>query len=306
MNYSKKALPNPAKPIELFGFYLFHLKKILTTSIRLRIQDPFGYKQNKVYDELLKQRDTKKNIPCFVLANGPSLNKLDPKKIRTFCSEHDAEVFCVNYFPNSEFARIAGYDHWVISDPYFFKVDQDVPLPKREILSSTFGNVKKHLRQCVYAPSKEVAKVKNKMNVPVIGFNDIEISTIFSDSINPVKPRSYISMSAYKALAIACYLGFSPIYICGFDNSYITNLGCDRENRIFRKNEHFDENAYKSSSPIQLLSYKYRSVADELISNSRLFSDLEKFNEHLILNLDVDSLTDAFRKDDSLDIYVQG
>lgn len=305
MNYKQKALPNPANPKEVIGFYIFEFRKFLLSFYRFRIRDPFGLKQNNIFKDLIKQKDSKKNIPCFVFANGPSLNKLDPKKIRTLCDEQKAEVFCVNFFPNSEFARIVGYDRWVISDPKFFNFGKEAPLSIKDILTSTLENASKHIRQCVYAPASSVVKLKKIINVPIIGFNDNENSSIFSNSINPVKPRSYVSMTAYKALSIACYLGFSPIYICGYDNSYVADLGCDRENRIYRNNEHFDRNAYKIVPPISLLSYKYRTVADELISNSRLFSDLEKFKKHLIINLDVNSLTDAFKKDDSLDIYLQ-
>jgi hypothetical protein len=46
-----------------------------------------------------------------------------------------------------------------------------------------------------------------------------------------------------------------------------------------------------------------RNVAEELLAYSRLFSDLYGFSKFDIVNLDPDSLTDAFPKFHNLDIY---
>ena len=47
-----------------------------------------------------------------------------------------------------------------------------------------------------------------------------------------------------------------------------------------------------------------RNVSQELLTYSRLFSEMDKFKDKRIINLDLNSLTDRFVKDNSLDIYV--
>lgn len=297
MTISKKALPDPSRPSEVLLYYSNQIQKLLRTWFRFYILDPFGKKRKRDYKELINFKGTGSGKACFVLANGPSLQKLDPQKVKSFCDSRDADLFCVNYFVNSKFAVITGADYWVLSDP------NSLDLSRRDA-QNAFLNAEELVQKAIFVPKQYEGKLPKKIGLPIISFNDTVTAHVFSRSISPVKPRSYASMSAYKALAIAIYGGYSPIYICGFDNTYVRNLGCDRDNRIYRINEHFDSKAYPNIDPIQYLNFKHRTVSDELIAYSKLFSDLWKFRGHNIINLDVDSLTDAFPKEDSLDLYI--
>jgi hypothetical protein len=297
MSITKKALPDPSRPSEVFYYYSIQINKLLRTWFRLYILDPFGTKRKKDFHALINFKGTGSGKACFVIANGPSVQKLDPFKLKSYCEVNRADLFCVNYFVNSTFAATTGVDYWVLSDPNSLDLS-------REVVQSTFLNAEKLVRRGVFVPKQYEEHLPKKADLLKISFNDSVTSHIFSRSITPVKPRSYASMSAYKALALAVYGGYSPIYICGFDNTYPRNLGCDRDNRIYRINEHFDSKAYPNINPVQYLNYKYRKVSDELIAYSKLFSDLWKFRGHNIINLDIDSLTDAFPKDDSLNVYI--
>lgn len=297
MNIKKKALPNPARPFEVAFYYIDQMSRLLQVWIRYELLDPFGFRRRRDFKALLDYKGTGSGRACLVLANGPSVKKLDPQKVSHFCKENKVDLFCVNFFVNTKFAEITGADFWVLSDPYSFD------LSKSEVQNS-FNNAGILIRSGLFAPAKYEKIIPQNTNLPYVVFNDMVTSHMFSQSISPIKPRSYASMSAYKALAIAVFGGYSPIYICGFDNSYVKCLGCDRDNRIYRINEHFDKQAYAYSNPLTYLDYKHRSVSDELLAYSRLFSDLWKFQGHNIINLDVDSLTDAFPKEDSLDLYI--
>lgn len=297
MDISKKALPDPSRPSEVFLFYSNEIQKLLKIWFRFHFFDPFGIKRKRSFKELINFKGAGSGKVCFVLANGPSLQKLDPQKVRSFCESNGADLFCVNYFVSSKFAETSGADYWVLSDP------NSLDLSRQEAQNS-FQNAERNVRKAIFVPLQYEGKLPENIGLPIISFNDSVTSHIFSRSVSPVEPRSYASMSAYKALAIAVYGGYSSIYICGFDNTYVRNLGCDRDNRIYRINEHFDSKAYPNVDPVQYLNFKYRTVSDELIAYSKLFSDLWKFRGYNIINLDVDSLTDAFPKDDSLDLYI--
>ena len=297
MSITSKALPDPSRPSEVFYYYSNQIHKLLRTWFHFSVMDPFGTKRKKDFHALIKFKGTGFGKACFVIANGPSLQKLDPHKLKYYCEANRADLFCVNYFVNSTFAATTGADYWVLSDPESLNLS-------REEAQVAFLNAEKFVRRGVFVPKQYEGRLPKKAGLPQISFNDSVTSHIFSRSISPVKPRSYASMSAYKALAIAIYGGYSPIYICGFDNTYVRNLGCDRDNRIYRINEHFDSKAYPNTNPIQYLNFKSRKVSDELIAYSKLFSDLWKFRGNNIINLDIDSLTDAFPKEDSINVYI--
>lgn len=276
--------------------YYEQFQKWLMVYYRDSVRDPLGEKRRQKFKELFQFKDSGKGKTCFVFANGPSTATLDFNKIRALKQREGWDIFCVNFFINSDFASETTVDYWIISDPRNF----DFSDPDSQL---SLVNAKRHLNKAIFASSIYLDKIKSKTELPVIAFNDVETSNIFSNNINPLYPRSYLSMSAYKALALALFANYSKIYICGFDNTYIRTLGCNRLNRIYRINEHFDAKAYPNTNPVMELNYKHRSVSDELLAYTRLFSDLRKFKQERIINLDVNSLTDAFEKEDSLDVY---
>ena len=292
-----KACPDPSSPIETLVYYTLQLSFFLRISLYEQVTDPWGLKRRKDYQSLYKYQNSGKGRPCFVLANGPSVNQLDPIKIAAYCSKYHADVFCVNYFPNSEFAKKSGISYWVLSDPNSFDLT-------REENKEAFRNAQNIVKKGIFiAHSKTTLNLG--INLPLIPFNDKATSHIFSHSIHPAYPRSYLSMTAYKALALAVFGGYSPIYIFGFDNTYIRQLNCDEKNRIYRMNEHFDKTVYaKTDTKRQYLNFHYRTVADELIAYSRLFSDLKKFKNFPIVNIDINSLTDAFPKQNIIDVFL--
>jgi hypothetical protein len=223
------------------------------------------------------------------------VNILSSSKLYQFKEHGKADMFCVNFFINSAFAIECPPDYWVLSDPYFFNFEF-----KR--VQNAFENAK-NVKKGILVPENTRIPFSEEMNKSFVEYNDIETSGVFSNNINPLYPRSYLSMSAYKALALALYFGYDKYYICGFDNTYIRTLGCDEENRIYRKDEHFDQNAYPNDAKKSFLNYTSRTVKDEIIAYSRLFSDLYRFSKHPVYNLDPDSLTDCFSKKVDIDLY---
>lgn len=293
----KKALPDPSRPSEVLHFYYLQLKIWVRVWLKDSGADLFGNRRRKRFSDLLKFKGSGTGRECFVFANGPSISKLDPDKIGAYSKAQNADIFCVNHYVSTDYARRTMVDYWVLSDPNILQIDNDMAARARH-------DSKGIVRKRIFVPENIGNEVRSLMSVPCISFNDTETSCIFSTSIDPTYPRSYLSMSAYKALALAVYGGYKTIYICGFDNTYIRNLGCDRDNRIYRKDEHFDKAAYPRDHQKRLLNYMHRRVSDELISNSRLFSDLRRFSRCNVINLDVESLTDAFRKEDHHDFYL--
>jgi hypothetical protein len=124
----------------------------------------------------------------------------------------------------------------------------------------------------------------------IIGFVDYEVSCF--NNIAPIFPRSYNSMTLYKALAISVWLNYKKIYIIGMDNTYIKDIYCNKENHILRLERHAGGENY-----LQDISALYSSIGDLVIKMGESFKHLEKFsNSKNIFNLDPYSLVDAFPK----------
>jgi hypothetical protein len=291
-----KSVPNPNKPKEVIKHYAEHFFKWLFVFYKDSIK---SNKRKNRFNKLLSVKNSRRNKIAFVLAGGPSINTIDPIKLATFCNNNQSEIFCVNYFVNSDFAKEVNIDNWVISD--FNHFDFNRPDTRLAHKNANSGVCKK-----IFAAEQYANLILNESQVEIIPFNDLETSNIFSSNINPCFPRSYVSMTGYKALSIAAFMGFEKIYICGFDNTYIRDLDCDIDNKLYRRLIHF----YSIKEPISQtkidenrIKLRDRTVADELLAYIRLFSDLSRFKKFPIYNLDPNSLTDAFPKDISLDIY---
>jgi hypothetical protein len=290
MQGTRKAMPDATRPGEVLSYYAAQLKLLLRVWFRDSVRA--GPRVTR-FRELAQIAGSGRGRPAFVLANGPSVQKLDPAKLARVRGALHADLFCVKFYVNTEFARVAKADYWVVSDPGEFDLT-------RAEVRGAFANANTLVAKGVFAPSNHAGLVAKQVTLPVLGYNDTETSHIFSNSIDPRYPRSYVSMTAYKALAIAVFAEYSPIYICGFDNSFIQNFRVDANNQIYRSTVHFEPTARQEP---KATLYSARGVADEFLSLSRLFIDLRKFQHQRILNLDVDSLTDAFPKDRSLDVF---
>lgn len=240
-----------------------------------------------------KLRGTMAGRKAIVLANGPSVGRLDADKINRLKQSHNFDVFAVNSYISSPLAEIVVPDYYLLSDPAFFFPEKYPHLTerlKRDIALLTEKNI------ACFVPLEHVDTSPFQKKH---GYYDR--GNVFLNRITITGPRSYISMTAYKALAAACYMGYSEIYICGFDNDYFLNLVVDENNDMYYIDRHFYDKAGDPPSKVRNTSAK--SVGELLYSHHFLFKDLEKFNGYPIVNLNQQGLVDCFPKQHSLDIY---
>jgi hypothetical protein len=239
-------------------------------------------------------KNTKKGKNCFVFANGPSLNLLDARKIERY-QKAGFDIICVNSYILSDMADIVVPNYYVLSDPASFN-ECTQPLSK-EIVDAQRRQIDRlnELNIPVFIPAQF-----SKLNIikQFFIFNDVE--NRFSRNIDPLKPRGYLSMTGYKALAIACYLGYGTIYICGFDNDYFKTITVDENNDLYYIDKHYYDNGIKSKTGPNA----GKGLGNYLWVNHLLFKGLELFNHHNIINLNKNSLVDAFSKSHNLDVFV--
>ena len=240
-------------------------------------------------------KGTCKGRKAFVFANGPSLDILDPSKILIYQKDADFDVFAVNSYINSAFSEIVKPNYYVLSDPVYFghNTTKHTPEVMQEALTAV-DKVKK-IGATVFVPTKYYQTFFYKKKY---AFCDAE--SVFSDNVSDItKPRGFQSMTAYKALSIACFLGYDEIYIAGFDNNYFKTLEVDKNNLIYYCNSHF----YAPTAKNLLPAIGWGSDIGEILYDLHfLFRDLKKFSDKHIINLDENSLVDCFSKSHILDV----
>lgn len=263
--------------------------------------DLFRHLEHARFKEFKKTKLLKnsyKDLNCFVFANGPSLNKIDFLKVRKLQKSGNFKVIAINSFVSySDILDIVIPDIYVLSDPAFFGYYEGISEERKIEIIKNIKTLEK-LDIVTFAPIQYYGKLK--MKGKIYYFNDFEFRWFNKNVCNIIWPRSYLSMTAYKALAIACFLGFKKIYIAGFDNDWFKSISVNYNNEIFYVNNHFKKQ--KDSGLVKVNKRESENLGELLFSHSFLFLDLYKFPKEKIINLDPDSLVDAFSKECDIDV----
>ena len=267
----------------LLSIVRHRLSEFIRCHIRY-IRQCIYYKKERSKTKLLKNSKVGKKI--FVFANGPSVSNIDPHKVKSY----GYDVFGINSAINSEFLRTVNPNYYLLSDPGYFDISNKN--------YSIYNLLKKNQDVTLFFPFE---RINGASNHNIYGFCDFEYS--LSRNIQDIlKPYSYLSASAYKTLAITLYMGYSEIYIAGFDNDYFLTLETDVKNSTRYLNKHFYDNGKYDN-----VENYYPSIGYMFYNDHRLFNDLEKFKKDSgdrIINIDPRSLNPHFTKEHQLDIYV--
>lgn len=243
---------------------------------------------------------------AFVFANGPSLRKLDARKIAKLQHEEDFDVFGINAYVRTDFARVARPDWYVMTDPAQWTMAlSDAEVEHLDVAGRAAARA--DFRRVCEETWSELKRARARLFVPVEqwpceGYE----SYAFCADANPflanvydiTRPLGIRPLTAYRALSIACYLGYDRIFVCGIDNDAFKSITVDRDNVKYARYEHF----YDSERDVQILASKER-LSKSLYLTALTFGSVEKFAKYPIVNLDPESLVDALPKAHALDVY---
>jgi hypothetical protein len=224
---------------------------------------------------------------ALVIANGPSLNLISLERVAEFQNDL-LDVFTVNFFPISKGTEDLVPNYLVLSDP------QTMPNSLNARASELWKWISAHPEVAIICPSswfKTVRRLEIE-STEFIYFDDSSLIS-WSKNISPLRARSYLSLTAYKALAVATHFGYSEIDIIGFDNSQVKGLRVNENNRVIQGPNHFTQ----YSEDLDLTDRLSNGVSDYFYDFSCAFADLRNFsNVGTIWNLDPNSYVDAFPK----------
>lgn len=234
---------------------------------------------------LRRLRGTQGGESILVLGLGPSAGNLSIEAICERQAAGNLKVISVNHFFESSFARKMVPDYYVLADPYFFG--------KHSARGTNWHDVWEYLSAhpeiTVFVPERYDAPA-DAMPQRLFYFNSLGLEG-FSKSIDPTRPRGYLSMTVYSALSLAGFLGFSRILISGIDNTQFRALRLMSDMTVGLASNHFYDGTVKIVRPLTHFPDGVPAFFEDV---GRLFKDLHLFRSLPIENLDPETLVDAF------------
>ena len=175
--------------------------KLRSYNIRYWFSDKlFPLNQN---DKKLKQfHNSHFNERCFIIGNGPSLNKLDLTRLK------NEYTFGVNAI-YTNYERMGFYPTYYAVEDIYVAEDRSQEINSYKHSVKFFPNYLKH---CLMGDYKTIFInfVSNYGSKKFPGFSENAASKIY-----------FGGTVSYVCLQLAYYMGFSKVYLIGFDHNYL-------------------------------------------------------------------------------------
>jgi hypothetical protein len=286
------ALPRVRQPGQAKRFYQDSVLSLLSRKL-LSLRSLKGYLIEIITGwrwliGMWRLRNSQYLYEAMVIGNGPSQGYLDTTMLVEF-KKKGGQLFAVNFWTENEFLSEIIPDYIVVSDPETLSVGAEEHLIDKNNRLSAYLRANTSIKiACPLRRCSELSKIFGEQRV--IGFADSSLR-MWTKNINPLLPRGYLSMTLYKALALAIWFDYKKIFVIGMDNTYPRNIYCNRDNKFINHEMHAGGADYAVDQ-----SAMFNTVGDSLIEFSQLFFDARKFTRENVINLDQYSLTDAFNK----------
>ena len=235
---------------------------------------------------------SKQGKTALIIAGGPSSGFLDIDQVISEQSNGDLDVFAMNWYTNTKLANLVVPNFYVLSDP--LNMPGSKALYRGRKCQEIWDQIDEWAGIYLIVPNFWYDRMQNS-NYKVSCYIDERELVGFSKSTSICKPRGYCSMTAYKAIAAAEYLGYEKIYLIGFDSSTFKSTLIDSENRTFESSNNLADD---SKTPNVNLNAQFPAgMSDLLHAYAQVFLDAKRcFKNQRILNIQSDSYLDAFPK----------
>ena len=225
---------------------------------------------------------------ALIIAHGHSTGRLNVEGVAR-AMEQGLDVFAINHFYATELSSAISPTHLVLSDPF------TGPSSRQASAAQIWNYLDQDPDVQLIAPHAWYPQL-NVRRSSTLYFNDCGLQGL-TKNISPMRPKGYVSRTAFVALAVAIYMGYDRIFIIGFDNTMHRGFRVDEFGEVhLGDNSHF-YGTYSDSIPPNAYGAYSRDVADALFSDSLSLIDLDRcFSRSQVVNLDVESSTRAFKK----------
>ncbi|MDE6145202.1 MAG: hypothetical protein K2F96_02905 [Muribaculaceae bacterium] len=233
--------------------------------------------------------------PLIILGNGPSL-------AQTLEHSHVAltknPLLAVNFFANTPVFRELQPEFYVLADPHFFNNSED-PNVKRlmENLNSATWKMTLFVPFGVKCPQFD-----NEINVERFPMKAMEgpdwfRHAMFTGRLGMPRPRNVLIPS----IMIGVWLGFSEIYICGADHTWIKTLSVNDRNEVISIQPHFykEDDRELERQRVDYLKIPLHKVLESQVVAFRAYQILQTYalsKGIKIYNATPGSFIDAFER----------
>lgn len=236
---------------------------------------------------LRSMRNSRADTECLIVGGGPSSKNLSPDKVRR-AQEAGVEVWVFNMYCDSELARHVVPDMYLVSDPAFFVS----PGHLRAGVKRAWEFIADHEIPYI-VPTGRSGQAGRP---PVYLVNGLSLIG-WSRNIDPTRPRGYSNMVAMSSLAVTLHLGYSRIFLSGFDNTMYRNIYRDRAGvlRYGSGTHHYPTTELDIVGASADGNIYLDGVPAIFETVGRIFWEYRLFQSERVVNLDQVSLVDAFR-----------
>jgi hypothetical protein len=285
INLSENFKPNSSPDFSLIRLFLIKLNVlvsfVLLSSREIWKKGSLQGTQNFLVSQVPKR--------ALILGNGPSLGKLNVLFAKQQQELGNLHVYCVNNFLEMELPGDLIPDFVVMSDPdhnlnlfsssspavwsYLVRLDQIKP-----VTPTSWHPI----------PTRKECERRECLH-----FDDRSLQG-FSRNISPLKPRSYPSLTAFKALAFALSSRYEEVFILGIDNTGLANVSVSPKNRIQLMSNHASANYAPN---LDMTEYYRNGIGDVFYDVSETFLGMKRaFKGERVINLDRSGLIDFIPK----------
>jgi hypothetical protein len=259
--------------------------RVLALFLTRRIAQGSGKAEALAGMRQLEGRAAGKDV--LLLASGPSAARINTREVARRQKAGELVVIATNYFLHSPLATTLTPDFLVWSDSVFH------PARKSEN-AEAWQKVEENPEVHMVMPWTWQSIVTTMSIAPRTVYFDNDSLEGWSTNTSPLYPRGYQGSTGVKALGFALHLEPRTVFVIGLDLSYFQSFRVDSDNRVVRQPTHLQG----TDSGIQDISgHTINGIADSLYSTANQFLSLKQhFSGHPIVNLDPDSLVDAFDK----------
>lgn len=161
------------------------------------------------------KRNEKKGQRCFIVANGPSLEKHDLTKLK------NEDVIAINASPVLEKGNNFKSKYYCLSDPRYFDVEEKVKIFKEKIND----------RECIFVLRDNLKEIVE--NQHLLPRKSVLLHSLGCDgfSKNIMNGFYFGCSTTYMAIQLAYYLGYDKVYLLGLDLQY----GFDKYVRFYKE-----------------------------------------------------------------------
>lgn len=231
---------------------------------------------------LLQLKDIHKGERCFIIGNGPSLNKLDLSLMKNDIT------FGVNAI-YTNFEKMGFYPTYFAVEDIFVAEDRANEINSYKQSLKFFPNYVKH---CIKKDEKTIFfnfVTKNlEVNSPPFSINAAE-KVFFGGTVS------------YVCMQLAFYMGFSSVYLVGFDHNYIIPNSANVVGSSITSTE--DDPNHFSSEYFGKGKRWHDPMVDRMEKSYNVAKNIFLENNRQILNATVGGKLEVFSRVDYYDLF---